>query len=164
MSESKIRWRPLTTFLLVAGAVAILVAVAVSYIVTAFQPRTEVVVGSQPYRLIVADDDTSRVKGLSGVEELKKDDGLLMVFDEDDLHGIWMKDMLVPLDIIWLDANKKVIYIVQDAKPELSTDTIFTPRKPARYVVELPSGSVRQHGVRVGHEVQFNLEETSLWW
>lgn len=164
MDGPKFRWRPLTTVLLITGAASILIAVIVSYALATFQPKTEVIIGTQPYRLSVADDDISRQKGLSGVTELGKNEGLLMVFDTDEKHGIWMKDMLIPIDILWLDSNKKVIYIVQDAQPELSTSEVFTPNKPARYVIELASGSAKQHSVRVGHEIQFDHNETSLWW
>lgn len=164
MDKANFRWRPLTTVLVIIGAAAILIAVIVSYMISTFQPKTEVIIGSQPYRLVVANDEASRLKGLSGVDSLGKNDGLLMVFDTDEKHGIWMKDMLIPIDILWLDSNKKVIYIVQDAQPELSTSEVFTPSKPARYVIELASGSAKQHSVRVGHEIQFDHNETSLWW
>lgn len=164
MDKANFRWRPLTTVLVIIGAAAILIAVIVSYMISTFQPKTEVIIGTQPYRLAVADDDISRQKGLSGVTELGKNEGLLMVFDTDEKHGIWMKDMLIPIDILWLDSNKKVIYIVQDAQPELSTSEVFAPNKPARYVIELASGSAKQHSVRVGHEIQFDHNETSLWW
>lgn len=87
-------------------------------------------------------DEPSRNLGAFGVDSLKPNGGLLMVFDSDGTWGIWMKDMKVPLDILWLDANKKVVYIVKNASPEARDVATFTPKEPARYVLELLAGSV----------------------
>lgn len=164
MGKTIFRWRPLTTVVLLGGILAVLVATGVSYVAANFQPKTEVIIGVQPYMLVVASDDVSREKGLSGVAKLGGDEGLLMVFEEDGLHGIWMKDMLMPIDIIWLDSSKKVIHLVRDADPELSTEVVYTPRKPSRYVIELASGSIKQHGIRLGQEIEFDPSERSMWW
>ena len=85
-------------------------------------------------------------------------DGLLMLFADDGQWGIWMKDMKIPLDIVWLDANKKVIYIVTDASPSLGTSKIFQPDNPARYVLEVPAGSVKSGAIKTGDAASFTLE------
>lgn len=164
MSISISGWRPLTTALLASGVALILVAAAASFILSTFQPKTELKMGSMVYRVIVADNTVTREKGLSGVESLKANEGLLMVFESDDYHGIWMKNMKIPIDILWLDSGKKVIHTVKDASPSLSTGTVFTPKKPARYVVELPAGSIKQQAIRPGHTLEFDENGTSLWW
>lgn len=158
-STSLFSWRPHTTFLLLGGFAVILVALVVSYAVQNFKPTTELRIASGVYRLWVADNEAERTQGLSGVEALSPDGGLLMNFASDDYWGIWMKDMKIPLDIVWLDANKEVIYIVKNASPELSTETIMQPTKPARYVIELPVGSVEKSGIRTGQVADFTLTE-----
>lgn len=150
-------WRPSTTAILIAGVVLIVIAVAVAFAVTHFQPRTEVHLGTGVFQVKLATDEGSRTLGLSGVESLKPNEGLLMVFDSDDKWQIWMKDMKVSLDIIWLDSGKKVVYTVRNAGPELSTDKIFTPSERARYVLELPAGSAQQYGIKAGAEATFAL-------
>lgn len=136
----------------------ILIALAVAYIVQNFKPTTEVRVASGVYRLWVADTEAERAQGLSGVEKLSPDGGLLMDFEADDYWGIWMKDMKIPLDIIWIDADKQVVYIVKNAAPELSTDSVMQPKSQARYVLELPAGSVDKSGIKTGQTVDFSLE------
>lgn len=118
--------------------------------------------GSGVYHLAIADTEASRIQGLSGVEKLRPNGGLLMKFDEDNLHGIWMKDMNVPLDILWLDKDKKIIYIVKNATPEMSTDRIFTPKNPARYVIELAAGSVTKSAIRTGETAVFDENQKSM--
>ena len=161
MDKPSIRiWRPATTYFLIGGLVALLVASVIAYMVSTFQPTTLVRLGSGAFQVWVANTEAERERGLSGVKELPKNGGLLMDFQTDAQWGIWMKDMYVPLDIVWLDSNKKVIYMVSDASPELSTTKIFTPKTPARYVIELPAGSIQKAGIRKGLSADFADQET----
>ncbi|MFZ1301141.1 MAG: DUF192 domain-containing protein [Candidatus Microsaccharimonas sp.] len=155
---SLIRWRPHTTLILIFGAVSILIGLFISITVTAFRPTTEVRLGSGVYALWVANTDADREKGLSDTDSLDVNGGLLMEFDTDRTHGIWMKDMNFPLDIIWLDKNQKIIYIVKNAPPEVPVSTIYRPKEAARYVIELPAGSVQGAGIKTGQIAEFNLE------
>jgi uncharacterized membrane protein (UPF0127 family) len=150
-------WRPSTTGILIGGVVVIIIAATIAFMVSNFKPTTEVRLGSGVFHLRLANDETARQLGLSGVESLKPTEGLLMVFDTDGTWEIWMKDMKVALDIIWLDSNKEVIYSVKNADPELSTDKIFRPNGPARYVVELSAGSIEQYGIKTGEKAEFIL-------
>lgn len=161
---SFITWRPATTNLLIGGTVVLLVSLAVAYMLTTFTPSTSVRIGSGVYHLWIADTDAELTKGLSGVSELRGDGGLLMKFGGDDTWGIWMKDMKIPLDIIWLNKEKKVVYTVKNAGPELSTDVIFTPKEKARYVLELPQGSVEKAGIKTGMQATFDENDNGELW
>jgi uncharacterized membrane protein (UPF0127 family) len=152
-------WRPHTTIILIVGAVLILIGLFISVTVTAFRPTTEVHIGSSGiYSVWLADNEPDRVKGLSGVGKIDLNGGLLMKFDNDDTHGIWMKDMNFPLDIIWMDKAEKVIYIVKNAPPENPVETVYAPKSPARYVLELPAGSVQNSGIKIGDIADFNID------
>jgi uncharacterized membrane protein (UPF0127 family) len=151
-------WRPHTTVLLVVGLVLILISLVVSFIVTSFKPTTSVYLGSGVYSLWLADTEAERIQGLSDTEKLGPNGGLLMKYDAAKTHGIWMKDMNFPLDIIWLDEDKKVIYIVKNAPPETPVSTIYTPEDPARYVIELPAGSVDKAAIKTGDTASFNID------
>jgi len=151
-------WRPSTTIILIVGLVLILVGLVVSFTITTFKPTTQVKIASGVYSLWLADTDTSRAQGLSGVEKLHLNGGLLMAYDVNDTHGIWMKDMNFPLDLVWLDSKKEVVYIVKNAPPENPARTIYTPKNPARYVLELPAGSVQKAGIKTGDTATFNIK------
>lgn len=150
-------WRPTTTVILLGGFTLILIALVVAYISANFKPTTSVQLGSGYYQLVVADDDTERTLGLSGVESLEINGGLLMDFQAVGLWGIWMKDMKIPLDIIWLDEDKAVVHIEEEVSHELGMTEIFAPKIPSRYVIELPAGSVRKSGIKLNQTAQFNL-------
>lgn len=156
------KWRPHTTGIVIGGLVLILVAVVMSYIVTNFQPKTDLRLGSSVFNVRLANTEATRQQGLSGVEKLGAMDGLLLVYQGEDYWGIWMKDMKIPLDIIWLNNEKKVIYIVTDALPILGTSKTFTPANPARYVLEVPLGTVKKAAIKIGDTATFTLMEDQL--
>lgn len=153
------KWRTHTTWLLVGGALVIIIASGFAYVATHFQKTVEVRLGSGVYNLQIARDSASQEKGLSGVESLRPDGGLLMVFDRESNWQIWMKDMKIPIDIVWLDSNKKVVDIVQNASPDAGELAQFAPKKPALYVVELAAGSVKQSGIRLNEVAIFALDD-----
>lgn len=151
-------WRPHTAGFVVGGALIVIASAGIAFAATTFQPRTEVRLESGMFNARIADTSTSRTEGLSGVEKLKPNEGLLMVFDYPDKWPIWMKGMKVPIDILWLNADKQVIHIVKNASPELGTSKSFSPTKPALYVLELPASTVDTYGIRVGEAAIFTLE------
>ena len=151
-------WRPHTTGILIGGLVAILIALVASFMLSHFKPTTQVSLGSGVFSVKVATNDIERERGLSGVDKLGSLEGLLMVFEADGQHGIWMKDMKIPIDIVWLDKDRTVVYMVTDASPQLSTDKTFTSKDPALYVLELSAGSIQKSGIKIGSKAEFVLE------
>jgi uncharacterized membrane protein (UPF0127 family) len=152
------KWQRSTTGILVAGLALVLVALVASFAVTNFQPKTEIRLGSAVFNVRLATTSAQRDKGLSGVRILNSSDGLLMVFSSDDKWAIWMKDMYVPIDIVWLDSEKSVVHIVTDASPELSTTKTFVPKADARYVLEVPAGTVKRSSISIGTVATFIVE------
>lgn len=150
-------WRPATTYVLIGGFVAVLIGIVGAYIVGnfSFEPTRQVHIGSGVYHLWVADTEDARLKGLSGVKDLERNGGMLFEFPADDTWGMWMKDMEMPIDIVWLDKNKKVVHLVEEASPELSTRVTFSPDQKARYVIELKAGQIEKAGIRKGMPVRF---------
>ena len=159
VSRKAWKWRAQTWLILIIGLAVVLVALVASYAFSMMRPTVGVRVGqSGIYELWLADTDASLYKGLSGVEELPGNGGLLMDFKSSGYHGIVMRDMKVPLDIVWLNEQKRVVYIVKNASPELGESKIFTPIDPARYVLELPAGSVSNSVIKKDDKAQFELD------
>jgi len=105
--------------------------------------------GGVSLRIEYATTTAARERGLSGRTNVPSDYGMLFVFPKDDWYGFWMKDMLVPIDMFWLDAQGHVVSIVQDA----ATSTypgVFYPSAPARYVLETAAGFARAQGIEIG--------------
>lgn len=152
-------WRPRTTVLLLGGFTVIVIALSVSFVLNNLLPTVTVYVGSGMYDVELANTDKSREKGLGGVKELPINGGLLMDFKEEGLWGIWMKDMNIPIDIIWLNESKKVVYVKKGASPSTGTQVTYVSKSPARYVLELPAGSVDASGIKINQLAQFTLKD-----
>jgi uncharacterized membrane protein (UPF0127 family) len=154
------KWRVHTTGILISGLVLILIAMVVAFMANNFQQTNQVKIASGVFNVRLATTNEARQQGLSGVTSLDPNSGLLMVFDSDDFWGIWMKDMKIPLDIVWLNSEKQVVYIVTNASPSLGTSKTFTPSDTARYVLEVPAGTVKNAGIKTGDVATFTLPES----
>lgn len=96
-------------------------------------------IGEKTYYLNVAKSDGARTKGLSNRSDLDDKAGMLFIFSNTDYHSFWMKDTLLPLEIIWLDENfvvvdKKLMAVEKDPSNPIAS---YSPRSPARYVIEI---------------------------
>ncbi len=101
-------------------------------------------------------------RGLSGVTGLEVDQGMLFVFPVATQTSFWMKDMLIPLDFIWI-TGERVVDISQNIQPPSSiTDAsklpLITPQVPVNYVLEVNAGFVSRHGIRRGDRVSIEFE------
>lgn len=109
-------------------------------------------VASTTLSVEIADDDASRAKGLSGRTSLPRGKGMLFIHPTSDKYGYWMPDMLIALDIVWIDEKGSIVYIVPNATPE-SYPHVFTSPTPALYVLEVPTGTVARENWHVGDSV-----------
>lgn len=103
-------------------------------------------------RVTVANDDAERKQGLSGVTELKELEGKLFVFDEAGEQGMWMKDMLMPIDIIWVNDDMQIVHIEERVAPN-TYPKVFRSPVPARFVIEVNAFFVESFKIAVGDQV-----------
>lgn len=152
-------WRTHTTVILVTGVLLLIIASAIAFILTTFQPKTEVRLGDGVFSVSLANDEAERIKGLSGVAALGPQEGMLFDFDTEGKWGIWMKGMKIPIDIVWLNNDREVVHIVRNAPPELGDTKTYTPKADARYVLEIAGGAAAQNGITIGDRALFILDE-----
>lgn len=105
--------------------------------------------GGVSLRLEYATTNAEREKGLGGRNEIPQNYGMLFVFPKDGSYGFWMKDMLVPIDIFWLNDKGQVVSITTDVATSTYPD-VFYPTTPARYVLETAAGFARDHFIKIG--------------
>jgi uncharacterized membrane protein (UPF0127 family) len=108
--------------------------------------------------VMVKDED--RQMGLMFRPSLAADHGMLFVFDHLDFHRIWMKNCKFPIDILWLDENKKVVHLAEGVPPCKEEDgrcPDYGPLQRAAYVVELNAGQARREKAVIGSALDFTL-------
>lgn len=121
------------------------------------EPYAEVQVGNAIVWARLAVSGEERTRGLSGAERLEPDEGMLFVYTVKGRHPFWMRGMLFPIDMIWIDDNQ-----VADVKPDRPIPApgqteidlpIFSPNADANYVLEVNAGWAAANGVIAGTPV-----------
>src|SRR5712671_5004216 len=106
----------------------------------------------------VARTNAQRARGLMFRQDLPRDHGMLFLFDETAEQTFWMRNTLIPLDMIFLGDDRVVAGVVANAAPR--TETPRTVGKPSRYVVEVSGGEAAAHAVGPGTRAVFlGIEE-----
>ena len=118
-------------------------------------PRSSVTIdtphGPVRFAVEIADDDASRMKGLMFRKEMAPDAGMLFEFPDDHFRSFWMKNTVLPLDMLFIRADGTISSVAENAKP-LSED-IITSREPVRAVLEINAGRSAALGIRAGEKV-----------
>ena len=120
--------------------------------------KSTVTIGTAVYIVKIADDNLTRGKGLSGQLSLPDDHGMLFIFDNPAIQTFWMKDMLFPIDIVWISETCLVASITPNIPiPLESTDINRLPRyqsdRPVKYVLEIAQGQAKVWDIKVGDSV-----------
>ncbi|WP_266171929.1 DUF192 domain-containing protein [Dyella subtropica] len=101
-----------------------------------------------------ATSDETRERGLMMRTELAADHSMLFIFPDSDRRWFWMKNTLIPLDILYFDANRKLVSMQLDVPPcKRDPCPSYPSDAPARYVLELSAGTARRIRVAVGDEL-----------
>ena len=105
------------------------------------------------FQVEVADTPAKRERGLQYRRELPEGGGMIFLFPVESRQSFWMKNTPIPLDIIFIDRNMKIVGIVEQATP-FSLDARAVA-SPSLYVLEINGGLARRHGIRPGDSVSF---------
>lgn len=134
---------------------AVVLTLALSVSACASEPRVvlHTAGGDVPVTVEVAATPAQQALGLMYRKELGANTGMLFVFDSTIEHPFWMKNTVLPLDMIFLGEDRKVVGIVKDAVP--FTTTSRTVGVPSRYVLEVNAGFSDTHGVKTGDQATF---------
>lgn len=124
-------------------------------VVTAVTPVVVLNAGGRavPFRVELATTDAHRERGLMYRNHLEPDSGMLFVFERDAPLAFWMKNTFIPLDMIFIGSDRRIVGIVENATPQTET-----PRRVdglSRYVLEIAGGSSSRLGVAKGSIVEF---------
>ena len=110
----------------------------------------------QHLQLEIADDDYQRETGLMYRQSMENDQGMLFIFENEEPRGFYMKNTNIPLDLIFLDSQNKIVSISKNAQPK-SLETIPS-QVPAQYVLEVNAGLSDQWNLVVGDSLILNKE------
>jgi uncharacterized protein len=105
----------------------------------------------------VAANDELRAQGLMYRDRLREAHGMIFVFARTDVYPFWMKNTLIPLDMVWIDEGRRVVHVKTSVPPcQADPCPSYDPQVPARYVLEVAGGVAKQHGLKAGDLLQFS--------
>ena len=114
-----------------------------------------VVLHGQRFSAELATDGPSREYGLMMRTTLAPDHSMLFVFSHTAPQAFWMKNTLIPLDILYFDADRRLVSMQLDVPPcEADPCPLYPSDAPARYVLELSAGTARRIGAKAGDELK----------
>ena len=102
----------------------------------------------------IANTPALREQGLSGHAPLKPDQGMLFIFPKSGTYGFWMKDMLFPLDMVWIRSDKTVASVTENISPD-TYPSIFFPPGDIQFVLELNAGAAKKSGIATSTKLVF---------
>ena len=125
------------------------------------QATPTVQIGGASFGVEIADTPETRAQGLSGRPSLDDGYGMLFVFERAYEHRFWMKDMMFPLDFVWISEGCAVVDVTANVPPpEQGTETndlpTYSPSAPVLYVLEIDAGTIAETGIEVGDAVAFS--------
>jgi uncharacterized membrane protein (UPF0127 family) len=142
----------------------ILLAVAVAFIVivmpSLMQPTTTLKLGQGVFKATVYKNDGKDKIASPGSKNqvLDSDQALLIVFPSDGRWQISLEKVDSPVDVIWLDSKKQVVHIVKNVTLANSTVSQLIYNRSARYVVELPAGTVDSEAIGATTIADFQIQ------
>lgn len=115
-----------------------------------------VMLKGQRFVVEVADDDASRMQGLMFRQEMARDAGMLFLFPDEQRRSFWMKNTKIPLDIFYFDQHRRLVNVVENARPcRVTRCPGYASTGPAMYVLELNAGQARALNAEPGDELTF---------
>lgn len=108
------------------------------------------------FQVEVADTESKREQGLMFRKKLDEGGGMLFIFKKEGIYPFWMKNTLIPLDIIWIGADKKVVFVENNAAPcHQENCPEISPASNALYVLEISGGAAKGIGLQAGDYLSF---------
>ncbi len=131
-------------------------------------PTEKVVIGGEKFKLEVAADPAARTKGLMGREKIDDHRGMLFVFRNARKRSFWMKDCLIDMDLIMLDARGRIIrlHTMKREPPRQEDESVFayerrlkdySSQRPMQFAIELKAGSIDRLKLETGRTIPLDL-------
>mgnify|MGYP000173905361 CR=1 FL=1 len=122
----------------------------------------QVSINDVSFKVTLAEDDNSRAMGLMYEKSLADDAGMLFIFPDSQPRAFWMKNTLIPLDILYFNQHRVLVSVQSDVPPCRSTTSRcpnYPSEKPAKYVLEINAGLANKYGFTTGDKLVLDLKK-----
>jgi len=139
--------------------VAVALIVVIGFFLKNKNDQSKVCFEKKCFVVEIVSTEKDRATGLQGRVSLDKNAGMLFIFEKTDFYSFWMKKTLIPLDMIWMDKDKKVVYIAHNSQP-CKNDPCpgYSPSSEGMYVLEINGGFAKKMNLNIGNFAEFYLK------
>lgn len=104
------------------------------------------------FKVEIADNQEERSKGLMFRKDLPLNEGMIFVFPKEEEHFFWMKNTLIPLDIIFIDRDGEIVGLIENASP--GEEKLLTVGRDSLYVLEINAGLVKKYDINIKDKIK----------
>tara|TARA_Y100000310_G_scaffold193365_1_gene193335 strand:- start:2029 stop:2448 length:420 start_codon:yes stop_codon:yes gene_type:complete len=104
----------------------------------------------------IADDFSERTQGLMFRTSLNKNSGMLFVFEEEEKHAFWMKNTLIPLDMVFISEDLEIVDIKNAVPCEEDNCESYAPKEKAKYVLEVNGDFTTKNNINIGDKIRLS--------
>jgi len=122
-----------------------------------YQSNIVVKIKDKSFLMDIAKTSKERKLGLMYKKSLDSNKGMIFIYNKEKKHPFWMKNTMIPLDIIWLNKSKQVVYISKNTQPCKQNDCLgIKPNRRAIYVLEINANLSDKLGLSIGDLIEFD--------
>lgn len=144
---------------LILGGIVLSIIAGCSQTQDSNQPQATITIADQEFTVEVANNPETRKEGLMNRTELAKSEGMFFIFPASETRTFWMKNTLIPLDIIFAN-NNEITKIHHSAEPcEADPCPQYNSDTPSNQVIEINGGLSKELGITEGQTFKFSLNE-----
>lgn len=114
---------------------------------------TEITIGNTTITAWIANTEQSRETGLMNISNLSERNGMLFVFDEPGVYSFWMKNTLVPLDILFVSSNMTIVNVQTMTPCTQDPCEIYSPPSMVKYAIEVNGGFADEYNITSGDQI-----------
>ena len=120
--------------------------------------------GEHAFTVEIAATPEEQERGLMFRHSLAPDRGMIFPYDPPAAVSFWMKNTLIPLDMIWIDESRRIAHVAHDVPPCKSDPCpSYPPNAAAKYVLEVAAGVAARHHLKDGDALRFErLEQVAV--
>ena len=120
-----------------------------------FIPDASVCVSDTCLNVYIADELDEQIQGLMHVEDLDENLGMLFLYNDEQIRSLWMKNTLIPLDMIFLNAEREIVTIHENSQACVEEPCEqFRSSMPSQYIIETNAGFVETNNLKVGQKFE----------
>jgi len=114
----------------------------------------QIIIKNNTWNVEIVSEEADLAKGLSNRKTLYNNKGMLFAFDQMATQSFWMKDMLIPIDMIFFDEGWKIVLIESNIQPN-TFPKVFGSSVKSQYILEINSSEANTYGLKVGDQAVF---------